>query len=164
MGPREAARAAGVSTDTLRHYERLGLLAAVRRTAAGYRRYPPAIVERVLLIQRALVVGFSLADLKRVLSVRDRGGAPCRSVRDLVALRLGALTERIDELIALRDELRVVLVDWDRRLARMGEGEQAHLLETLTLKPAGAHRKKVSRQPRKSIPEAQSSSTRKAAT
>ena len=81
MGPREVARTTGVSTDTLRHYERKGLLPGVTRTAAGYRRYSAATVERVLLIQRALVVGFSLADLKRVLGVRDRGGAPCQSVR-----------------------------------------------------------------------------------
>ena len=79
MGPREAARATGVSTDTLRHYERKGLLPGVTRTAAGYRRYSAATVERVLLIQRALVVGFSLADLTRVLGVRDRGGAPCHA-------------------------------------------------------------------------------------
>jgi DNA-binding transcriptional MerR regulator len=71
MGPREVARTTGVSTDTLRHYERKGLLPGVTRTTAGYRRYSAASVERVLLIQRALVVGFSLADLGRVLSVRD---------------------------------------------------------------------------------------------
>ena len=64
MGPRDVARTTGVSTDTLRHYERKGLLPGVTRTAAGYRRYSAATVERVLLIQRALVVGFSLADLK----------------------------------------------------------------------------------------------------
>ena len=72
MGPRDVARTTGVSTDTLRHYERKGLLPGVTRTAAGYRRYSAATVERVLLIQRALVVGFSLADLKRVLAVRDK--------------------------------------------------------------------------------------------
>ena len=108
MGPREVARATGVSTDTLRHYERNGLLPAVARTAAGYRRYPPTIVQRVLLIQRALVVGFSLADLKRVLGVRDRGGAPCRSVRELVGERLDDLNRKIEELTALRKENRIL--------------------------------------------------------
>ena len=102
MGPREVASATGVSTDTLRHYERNGLLPAVTRTEAGYRQYSAATVQRVLLIQRALVVGFSLADLKRVLGVRDKGGAPCRSVRELVGERLDELNRRIEELIALR--------------------------------------------------------------
>ena len=98
--------ATGVSTDTLRHYERKGLLPRVTRTAAGYRRYSAATVERVLLIQRALVVGFSLADLKRVLGVRDRGGAPCGSVRCSRRRAPRRLNQRIEELLALRDELR----------------------------------------------------------
>ncbi len=131
MGPRHVARATGVSTDTLRHYERKGLLPGVTRTAAGYRRYSAATVERVLLIQRALVVGFSLADLKRVLSVRDRGGAPCQSVRSLVGERLDGLNQRIEELLTLRDELRLLLADWDKRLSKTAKGQRANLLETL---------------------------------
>jgi DNA-binding transcriptional MerR regulator len=133
MGPRDVARTTGVSTDTLRHYERQGLLPGVTRTAAGYRRYPVAAVERVLLIQRALVVGFSLDDLKRVLGVRDRGGAPCQSVRALVGERLDGLNQRIEELLALRDDLRRLLTEWDERLSKTAKGERAHLLESLGL-------------------------------
>lgn len=131
MGPRDVARTTGVSTDTLRHYERQGLLPGVTRTAAGYRRYSAATVERVLLIQRALVVGFSLADLKRVLGVRDRGGAPCESVRALVGERLDELNQRIEELLTLRDELRLLLTEWDGRLSKTAQGQRANLLETL---------------------------------
>lgn len=57
IGPDELARLAGVSTDTLRYYERKGLLPAPPRTAADYRRYPPTSVARVALIRRALGVG-----------------------------------------------------------------------------------------------------------
>ena len=135
MGPREVARATGVSTDTLRHYERHGLLPRAARSASGYRQYSTATVQRVLLIQRALVVGFSLADVKRVLTVRDGGGAPCRSVRELIDDRLHALDRRIEELLALREELRGILTEWDERLARTPNGEQAHLLESLGTKP-----------------------------
>jgi MerR family transcriptional regulator, copper efflux regulator len=131
MGPREVARATGVSTDTLRHYERLGLLPGVRRSANGYRRYPAACVARVLLIQRALVTGFSLDDLGRVLAVRDRGGAPCRTVRALVGQRLDALTQQIGNLCALREELRALVACWDEHLASTAPGARAHLLEGL---------------------------------
>jgi len=131
MGPRDVARTTGVSTDTLRHYERKGLLPGVTRTASGYRRYSAATVERVLLIQRALVVGFSLADLKRVLGVRDRGGAPCQSVRALVGERLDGLNQRIEELLTLRDELRLLLADWDGKLSKTAKGERANLLDSL---------------------------------
>ena len=135
MGPRDVARATGVSTDTLRHYERKGLLPRVERTAAGYRRYSAATVQRVLLIQRALVVGFSLADLTRVLTMRDRGGRPCHDVRELVGRRLAGLDRRIEELLALRDELRGMLAEWDDRLSQTPRGERAYLLDTLGARP-----------------------------
>ena len=135
LGPRAVARAAGVSTDTLRHYERKGLLPRAPRTAAGHRLYSPSTVDRVLLIQRALVVGFSLADLKRILNTRDSGGAPCHSVRELLERRLDELGRRIDELSSLRAELKQLLKQWDRRLAATSAGQRAHLLETLGSKP-----------------------------
>ena len=89
----------------------------------------------MLLIQRALVVGFSLADLKRVLAVRDKGGSPCVGVRALVGDRLEQLNQRIEELLALRDELRSLVAEWDGRLANTPEGGRAHLLETLGVGP-----------------------------
>jgi len=132
MGPREIARATGVSTDTLRHYERKGLLPRAPRTAAGYRQYPAATVDRVLLIQRALVVGFSLNDLKRILAVRDRGGAPCRTVRALLDDRMTALDRRVQELLELREALQQLAKQWDGRLSATPSGAPAHLLDTLS--------------------------------
>jgi len=144
LGPRDVASATGVSTDTLRHYERCGLLPQVTRTAAGYRRYSPKAVDRVLLIQRALVVGFSLAELKRVLVVRDKGGAPCRTVRALVAQRLDELNRRIEQLVMLREDLSVLLDDWDDRLAKIAAGQRAHLLDGLGSR-AGIERTRMDR-------------------
>jgi DNA-binding transcriptional MerR regulator len=101
----------------------------------------------VLLIQRALVVGFSLADLKRVLSVRDKGGAPCRSVRELVGKRFDELDRRIEELIRLRDELRLLLSEWDATLAQTPQGQRAHLLETLGSKAGIERTRRSARRP-----------------
>jgi len=131
MGPSAAAKATDVSTDTLRHYERMGLLAGVTRSANGYRQYSEGTVRRVLLIQRALVVGFSLEDLRRILAIRDRGGAPCQGVRSLVAERLVALDAQLAELQDLRDDLRRLVKTWDRALAGTQPGQPAHLLESL---------------------------------
>jgi DNA-binding transcriptional MerR regulator len=132
----EVAEAAGVSRDTVRHYERRGVLPPAHRTAGGYRLYPPAIVNRVALVRRALVVGFSLNELARLFKERDRGGAPCRSVRQLVGERLGALEQRIEDLVELRGELRAMVKDWDTRLARTPAGRQARLLDTLVSRPS----------------------------
>ncbi len=131
LGPRALAAAAGVSTDTLRHYERLGLLPGTERTPAGYRRYPPASLERVRLIQRALLIGFSLKELAGVLRQREYGVPPCRRVRALVGERVIAMDRRLLELTALRDDMRVLLRDWDDRLAATPEGQRARLLDML---------------------------------
>ncbi len=127
----ELAQLAGVSADTLRHYERIGVLPRPPRTAAGYRRYPPSAVDRVRLVRRALAIGFSLDELRRILEVRDGGGAPCRNVRDLAAGKLGQIEQRIAELKALRDQLRGLLQDWDKRLSQTPDGQPARLLELL---------------------------------
>jgi len=66
----QVERQTGVSTDTLRHYERLGLLPLPQRTSGNYREYPPTSPQRVELIQRALTIGFSLPELKTILATR----------------------------------------------------------------------------------------------
>lgn len=135
----EVARLTGVSPDTLRHYERKGVLPPPPRSANGYRRYPPDAVARVQVIQRALAVGFTLDELARVLRERTAGGAPCRKVRALVASRLQALDEELAALTALRDELRVLLQAWDARLAQTPQGRQARLLDAWPGPPRTAH-------------------------
>jgi DNA-binding transcriptional MerR regulator len=132
LSPSELARLAGVSTDTLRHYERKRVLLKPARLANGYRRYPPEAVSRVQLVQRALRIGFSLDQLARVLAERHRGGAPCRSVRTLVAERLGELEKSLRDLTSLRRELRELLHEWDGRLAETPAGAQARLLDSLS--------------------------------
>jgi DNA-binding transcriptional MerR regulator len=132
----ELARRAGVSTDTLRHYERKGVLPKPRRLGNGYRMYPADSVERVRLIRRALSVGFTLDELARFLKARDRGQAPCREVRALAAEKLEELEGRLAEMTALRDELRATLKDWDGRLAGKETGQRAGLLEALAEREA----------------------------
>lgn len=127
----EVANLTGVSTDTLRHYERQGLIPRPRRSANGYREYPPATVDRIRLIQRALAVGFTLAELAKILKQRDKGGTPCRDVRSLAETKLAGIERQLQELTALRDEFRDILQDWDARLARTRQGDRAGLLESL---------------------------------
>jgi MerR family transcriptional regulator, Zn(II)-responsive regulator of zntA len=148
LSPSDVARRVGVSTDTLRHYERKGLLPSPVRSSAGYRRYSVETVKRVQLIQRALVIGFSLDELARVLRDRERGSPPCKAVRDLVKQRLVDLDDRLRQLSALRIELRHLIADWDRRIARAGAGSPAHLLETLGERPV-IERQRIARTARR---------------
>jgi DNA-binding transcriptional MerR regulator len=131
MGPRQVAEAAGVSADTIRHYERQGLIPRAARTRAGYRRYPPETVTRVAIVRRALSIGFSLRDLAAVFRERDRGAAPCRRVRNTVAQRLARVDEEIQTLVKLKTALGSLLEEWDARLCATPDNEQAHLLQSL---------------------------------
>ena len=137
----ELAKAAGVSTDTLRHYERKGVLARPQRGRNGYRQYPASALDRVRLVRKALAVGFTLDELAGILRVRDSGGMPCHEVRALAASKLEQVESQLSDLIALRDELRTTLKDWDGRLNQKSTGARAYLLESL----AAHHSTKSSR-------------------
>jgi DNA-binding transcriptional MerR regulator len=127
----ELAKAAGVSTDTLRHYERKGVLKRPRRAQNGYRLYPESALKQILLVRRALSVGFTLDELARILSEREKGDAPCRKARQLLAEKLLNVEEQLNALAVLRDELSLTLADWDRRLLTASVDTQVGLLETL---------------------------------
>ena len=136
----ELADLAGVSRDTLRHYERKGVLPRPLRGHNAYRQYPPEALQRVQLVRRALSVGFTLEELAKVLRVRDAGGAPCEEVRKLAAQKLLNVQDQLRELTALRDDLQKTLKDWDTRLSGLTKGKRANLLESLSVDPKPAKR------------------------
>jgi DNA-binding transcriptional MerR regulator len=131
----EIARRAGVSADTLRYYERRGLLRTPRRLANGYRAYPPESLERVLLIQRSLALGFTLDELSELLGARDRGHLPCREVRSLAERKLLEVDRHLEDLAEFRKTLAGILRDWDARLATADGKTPARLLESLASDP-----------------------------
>lgn len=136
--PGELAELVGVSTDTLRHYERKGVLSPPRRGPNGYRQYTPESVERLQLVRRAMAVGFTLDELAKFLKEKERGGSPCASVRELASTKLAEVEERIRELKTLRSELKDTLHDWDGRLANRQNGERANLLDHLPVRSTKA--------------------------
>ncbi|HKN60718.1 MAG TPA: heavy metal-responsive transcriptional regulator [Candidatus Acidoferrales bacterium] len=127
----ELAQRAGVSPDTVRHYERIGLLKVPPRTNGGYRNYPPETLDRVRMVRRALGVGFSLPELAKILRVRDSGGIPCQGVLAAAATKRKHLDQQISELKAMRRQLDLILKDWSARLASTKRGQPARLLESL---------------------------------
>ena len=108
----EVADQAGVTTKTLRYYERVGLVPQPDRTDSGYRDYPAAALDRLRFIRAAQAVGLSLGEIKSVIAFREQGSAPCSHVLDLIEDRAADLDRRIEELGRLRHELR--------RLAKRG--------------------------------------------
>ena len=131
----ELAKLVGVSTDTLRHYERKGLIGRPRRSSNGYREYAPDIQQRVRVIRAAIGIGFKLDELVRLFRVRDQGGIPCREARELAKRKIVELDARISELCSMRDKLKNIARDWDHRLQKTLPGNRAHLLDSLTRYP-----------------------------
>lgn len=101
----ELAKRTGVGVETLRFYERCGLIAKPGRTPSGYRQYPPGEVERVLFIRRARDLGFSLAEIRHFFELSRVPGQDCVDLRDAVEAKLEELRERIKELQAKRRSL-----------------------------------------------------------
>ena len=129
----ELARLAGVSTDTLRYYERRHLLPVAPRSASGYRLFPPDAVARLRLIRAALSIGFSVSELTAIFGERDSGGAPCSRVRALAADKLAAIEEQLRDLRSRRRELKTTLAEWDRLLGQTPRGHRAGLLEAFAV-------------------------------
>ena len=128
----ELAKAAGVSTDTVRHYERKGVLRP-HRSRNGYREYPEGALDRLRMVRQAMAIGFTLDELGVVFRVLDQGGVPCHQVRSLAASKLADIESHLQDVLALRNVLRESLKDWDARLAKTASGQRAGLLQALAV-------------------------------
>jgi DNA-binding transcriptional MerR regulator len=130
------AEAVGVRPDTIRYYEREGLIPDARRTASGYRIYDEGAVRRLRFIRGSQRFGLRLKEIKGLLEVMDRGLCPCGHASDLVAARMAEIDQQIAELHALRRDLASLSEDvgpdrctpgvWpcDEELIQVGGGDR----------------------------------------
>ena len=106
------ARAAGVSVETVRFYERKGLIQRPPKPATGgYRSYPPEAVRRIRFVRQAQELGFSLSDIHELLDLRADPSSDCSDVRDRAReklddveqkmARLGRIRETLEDLVAI---------------------------------------------------------------
>ena len=102
------AESIGLRPDTLRYYERVGLLKPAGRSAAGYRLYDEACAERLRFIKALQRMGLRLRDIKELLDVRDRGSCPCGHTEVLVERRLAEVQAEIEDLEGVRTQLLVL--------------------------------------------------------
>jgi MerR family mercuric resistance operon transcriptional regulator/MerR family Zn(II)-responsive transcriptional regulator of zntA len=129
------AHLSGVSPDTIRHYERIGILPKSPRTASGYRVYGREAVDRVQLVRKALQLGFTLAELAEIFQARDSGSVPCHRVLDLTEQKLRAIKQQIVELRKTQRYMQQLVRQWSLKLAHTKAGSKAMLLHDLTAEP-----------------------------
>jgi len=113
------AKRAGVSVDTLRYYERLRLLPRARRSRGGFRLFDRRLIEHVMFIKQAQGLGFSLQEIKGLLTA---GGAKeCRCVRDLLKKKIEELDIKVKAMKQFRRTLTVHLLACERELMMHGQ-------------------------------------------
>jgi DNA-binding transcriptional MerR regulator len=101
----QLADAVGVAPDTIRYYERAGLLPPPARTTAGYRAYEPGVVDRLRFIQGAQRLGLRLRNIRDLLAIRDTGVCPCEPAEQLLRRRLAELDAEMARLTHLRAQM-----------------------------------------------------------
>lgn len=101
----ELAAAVGLSGDTVRYYERAGLLPSPERTASGYRAYGPDAVDRLQFIQGAQRLGLRLREIRDLLAIRDTGVCPCEPAEQLLRRRIAELDAEMARLAVLRSQM-----------------------------------------------------------
>lgn len=111
----EVSRRTGIGIETLRFYERSGLLSQPARTEGGYRLYDSEALDTLEFIKRAQALGFTLEEIKRIIVESRAGQSPCDEVRNIVRQRLAELDERLQQMHRYREALSRTLKQWDER-------------------------------------------------
>lgn len=101
----ELAKRAGVNVETLRFYERKGLLPMPPRRVSGYRQYPAESVPRIRFIKRAQELGFTLGEIAELLSLKGRAGTAPADIRGQADRKLAAVRRKIADLQAIESAL-----------------------------------------------------------
>jgi DNA-binding transcriptional MerR regulator len=127
----ELAQSAGVTVDTIRYYERIGVLPKARRASNGYRDYASDVRNRLRIIRNAVSLGFPLKEITKLLRIRDAGGAPCAQVRDYAVTLVDQIDRRIAEMKAERKAMLAMIDHWNLKLAKTTPGTRAHLLDAI---------------------------------
>jgi DNA-binding transcriptional MerR regulator len=131
----QLGRATGTKIETIRYYEKIGLLPAPQRTTGNYRSYAPGHAQRLGFIRRARELGFSIEAIRELLALAAHGEQPCEEVDQLVARHLDTTERKIAALMRLRHELRDTLDSC--KGGRIGE---CRVIQALS--PAPAEQKK----------------------
>jgi len=101
----KVANLTGIGVETIRFYEKRGLIDAPPRTESGYRQYPKSTVARVRFIRHAKELGFTLREIRELMSIRLDPSVRCEDVRQIAQGKLADINERIQSLGRMRDTL-----------------------------------------------------------
>lgn len=122
----QLGKVTGTVVETIRYYEKIGLLPKPPRTAGNYRNYGPADVSRLSFIRRARDLGFGLGQVRTLVALADDRNRPCEQVDSLARAQLEQVEQKIADLHALRKELSSLISQ-----CRRGTIADCRILEAL---------------------------------
>ena len=102
----ELAKNADVNIETIRYYERLGLILEPPRTESGYRIFPPEVIQRIKFIKRSQSLGFSLSEIHKLLTLTDSDSFSCLEVRQFASQKLKEIELKILDLQNIKSVLQ----------------------------------------------------------
>ncbi|WP_432359749.1 Hg(II)-responsive transcriptional regulator [Sporosarcina sp. UB5] len=123
----ELAEKCRVNKETIRYYERLGLIPKPSRTESGYRIYTEQTVDRLNFIKRIQVLGFTLKEIDKLIGVVDRDEAKCRDMYDFTVYKIEEIQRKIQEL----KRLEQMLIDLKERCPENKDIYECPIIETL---------------------------------
>lgn len=123
----QVARGAGVAVDTVRFYEREGLIAEPPRKRSGYRQYPADTVPRIRFIRRAKELGFTLEEVAELLALRATSGRTCADVRAHASAKIARIEEKLRDLEKMKTALSRLVATCTGR----GSTRECPILESL---------------------------------
>jgi len=123
----QVAKATQVTVETIRFYEKQGLIPLPGRSEAGYRQYRPDTVKRVFFIQRTKEVGFTLKEVKELLLLRQKPGTSCTEIKLLSLEKIAEVEKKMHDLERIRKALSRMVM----RCSGSGDLSGCPILETL---------------------------------
>lgn len=124
----DIAKEAGVNIETIRYYERLGLISEPPRTETGYRLFPPEVIQRIKFIKRSQDLGFTLSEIHKLLSMTDSESFDCREVWQFASQKLQEIELKIRDL----QSMRTILLDLSSRCPGQGPINSCPIVERLS--------------------------------
>ena len=122
----DVAKKTGLSIDTIRFYEKQGLLRSPSRSEGGFRLFQETDIANLRLIRSGQSLGFSLDEIRDLLSIRNGISLPCADVKRLLEQKLLSVREKIAELNSLEGEITTALKECKQALRRANSGSQAN--------------------------------------
>jgi DNA-binding transcriptional MerR regulator len=130
----EMAQSAQVPTHVVRYYTRIGLLKPKYRAENGYKVFTEPDVKRLKFIRKAKALGFTLSEIEKILNEASQGKTPCPLVRTTLEQRIKENSRKLEELMALQQQMEKALVQWQNMPDVMPKGDTVcHLIESIDI-------------------------------